>query len=176
MAYSQSHVHDWCLWAWAECERNRLLCATWCQLVPRAWSCVMPAVVLHHRLVVSGLLLWDNMSWKKRATSIWLISVLGYECPFWMLSASLSEVHLPTASTSALGWALCSSRLWSSPSPVLLMLSTVLSFLFSFPASPRFFFLWHFSLPLPFRLPVSSPSRHFRQQEFQDTACSYILY
>lgn len=51
-----------------------------------------------------------------------------------------------------------------------------LMFLLSFPASPHFFFLWDFSFPLSFRLPVSPPSRHFRQQEFQDMVRSCILY
>ena len=54
----------------------------------------------------------------------------GLGVPFWTLLASVGKVCLPTASTSALSRALSSGCLWSSPSPVLFILSAALSFLF----------------------------------------------
>lgn len=102
--------------------------------------------------------------------------------PCWATSAPLNAVSITQWGSPPYSQCLCaqlSPSLQSSlvlPIPCAPYALNCLVFLFSFPASPRFFFLWHLSLPLPFRLPVSSPSRHFRQKEFQDTACSYILY
>lgn len=85
------------------------------------------------------------------------------QVPPWMLPA---EICLPAASTSVLSWALSSSHLWSSLSPVLLMLSAVLSFfLLSLPLPISFSFGTSLCLsPLGFLSPLqagTSDSRNF---------------
>lgn len=90
---------------------------------------VVPAVVSHHPLVGSGFLLREKrMSWKKRGTEAWLISVLGYKCPSecWqhhsVRFASLQPAPLSPAEPLApvvFGFphplcSLCSQLLWLS--------------------------------------------------------------
>lgn len=174
--YSLSYACDCCPWAWAGCGGDTLLCAIWCQPGPTARS--HDACKLFHTIPWCAPASSSEGSacpGRTRGMDTWLISVLGYECASERCQhhsarfASLQPAPLRSAEP------LAQSSL-VLPIPCSLYALNCLVFLFSFPASPHFFFLWDFSLPLPFRLPVSPPSRHFRQQEFRDIACSYILY
>lgn len=71
---------------------------------------------------------------KNRGMDTWMILMLVVRLP-----ASLSEVYIPTASTSALSWARSSTPLWSFPSPML--------FMFQMPHLP-FSFPWLSLCPL----------------------------
>lgn len=174
--YSLSYACDCCPWAWAACREGHTLVR---HLAP-AW----PYSTKSRRLQLFHTIPWcapasssegSACPGRIRGMDTWLISVLGYECPSERCQHHSARFASPQSAPLRSAEPLAQSSL-VLPIPCSLYALNCLVFLFSFPASPHFFFLRDFSLPLPFRLPVSPPSRHFRQQEFRDIACSYILH